>query len=485
MLKLSTLKSSLIFTVTGTFPLLSGFVLLPFYTQTLSLENFGLLAIYMALSLGFQIIIGWGLDTTLGVHFLGYSDKPAQQGTIFWGSTGFMFMSTILLGVACMVLAQVGELKFGDTVFTQSYLLIVLSTALGSAIFKLISQWLIVTRKSTAYLALNSLNLTGVVIFSLSLLHFWGNSLGAPLWGRNIGVWLCTSIAMLFAWKHIAPAWNYHTFKTVFNYSLPNVLFNIINWASNYLDRFLLLALLNAGLVGIFDISIKMALVIELTLAGLFNAFYPRILELWNPKDSMLSAKEINKVFHVLTAAALLLIALNLLLVPWLIPYLIPNKDYTLAFQLLPYACLSYSFDVLATNNILPLYLMRKNQYIPVVSAIGAVIKLLMAYFLVIEFGIYGAVASLFFRKSVESVLYYVVASRFYRFTFNPIKMVVTPMLFLCVSFFILFWADYIGPFTTHFIVLIAAILLCGINYHSEIATIIKNKGRGVINVKG
>ena len=81
---LRTSGSALAFTLGGMLPLLSAFVLLPYYTK-LSTADFGLFALYTGLYVLMQTLINFGIDSIVGVSYIENHDQPAKLRQVMSG----------------------------------------------------------------------------------------------------------------------------------------------------------------------------------------------------------------------------------------------------------------------------------------------------------------------------------------------------------------------------------------------------------------
>ena len=89
------LKSSIVYTIGGAMPMLASIILLPFYTNNLNELHFLQVAFYISISLLFQVLFTFSLDTFFGVKYTQLSDQPEKQKQ-FIGTTAILLL---LIGV--------------------------------------------------------------------------------------------------------------------------------------------------------------------------------------------------------------------------------------------------------------------------------------------------------------------------------------------------------------------------------------------------
>ncbi len=73
------LKSSIIYTIGGAMPMVGSILLLPFYTNYLNAQHFLQVSYYITISLLFQILFTFSLDTYFGIRYSKLAAHPEKQ----------------------------------------------------------------------------------------------------------------------------------------------------------------------------------------------------------------------------------------------------------------------------------------------------------------------------------------------------------------------------------------------------------------------
>lgn len=84
-------KSAFLITVGGALPLLASVVLLIPYTDNLNTPDYGALAIYISFALLVQILMNYGVDSYLSVHYYDHHESPSQLRVFLSRITGGLF----------------------------------------------------------------------------------------------------------------------------------------------------------------------------------------------------------------------------------------------------------------------------------------------------------------------------------------------------------------------------------------------------------
>ena len=103
-------KSSLIYSVVGALPMLSGFVLLFFYTGgILSTKTYGYLTLHLSFTLLFQSFISFCLESFVGPVIFECKDKPQELKSKI---ASINYYSLLFSGLVIISLAVVGPFIF-------------------------------------------------------------------------------------------------------------------------------------------------------------------------------------------------------------------------------------------------------------------------------------------------------------------------------------------------------------------------------------
>src|SRR5688500_10218881 len=86
------IKSSMLYTIGGAMPMASGLVLLPFYTNMLTIETYGILMLYVVFSLFMQSITSYALDAYLGVRYIDTQHDQAATKKMVGAIAGLLLV---------------------------------------------------------------------------------------------------------------------------------------------------------------------------------------------------------------------------------------------------------------------------------------------------------------------------------------------------------------------------------------------------------
>lgn len=439
------LKSSLAYTVGGALPLIAGFILLPLYTDYLSIIQYGEFALILAISLLLQVIFSYSTDAYIGSHFHQYSD--AGQLTNFVASVfGFLFKFGITiaipLGVAVYLL-----LRFNTTINSIDlvwYSIIITITSFFNSFFKSYAYLFVFQREAKMYLLISITSFTLTVTASSLWLYQEPYSLNGPVAGRLIsagGVFLLCLYSFI---KRFG-------FRTELNFQLEGfhrfclsyLGYLILVWIFGNLDRFILNSYVDTEAVGIFDFAVKCVVVIDIVQNGLSAAIYPEVFKRWSESSAVGSDPATNRYFNVFTAASILLVSFFLIVIPIVLPVVIHNKEYDQAYGLMGILAASFTTRGQYHYYMSIILHLKKTSLLPLLFLVLAVMQIGITIPLSAKWGLSGVVFAFVLSKYVQLLVLHFTVKSFSTLQFNLVKIFWLPMIYILTSLAVYYISSY------------------------------------------
>jgi len=430
-------KSSLIYSIVGALPYASGFLLLPWFTNYLTPQQFGINALYIALMYLIQIISSYGMDMTVSVLYFDYKNDKARLREFL----GTVFIGIAILGIITFTVFALGGLRLFNFVFKSSdfielfpFGLLTIVTGVFNSVFKTYSSLLIYQQRPVRFFRINISNFLLTIGASLTILYLFPFTMYGPILGRLIPAVVVASFSLSLVGREYGLAWNPAYVRKILEYSTPIVVYALLTWIVTYIDRFLIVSLMgDTTYVGIYDIAVKIVIGLELVMAGLVNTVNPKVYSIWKDQSLHESTPEINRYYNGITALFLILIPLFVIMAPMLIPLVIHKAIYYQAFGFLAILAAGYATRVWFYMFLAPLMFFKRTAALPRVFMISAVLNILVGIVLIKYFGLIGAVWTNFMIKPVQAFLMYLECRKVYTFKLNPWKIFYTPVIFIAI----------------------------------------------------
>jgi len=482
------LTSSFVYTVVGALPLASSIILLPFYTWYLKTDKFGELAIYISFTFLMQIIAGFSMEGAISVFYYDYKhDKTKLKHYV-----GSLVSGMITSGIITMLMSLCfGNLLFkaifkGDEISFYPYGFMSVVTAFFNVFFKAYTSLLINQQKPFKFFLVNFFNFVITIIISLGGLYFYKHTLVGPMWGRllsGVGIFI---LALVLFISEFGIYIHLEYIKKTLKYCFPLVLYFIILWSLNYLDRYIINYFMNPSDVGIYDFTSRGTSVIDFIMIGLSNAMMPKLFSIWQNDKLENNSADVNRYFHSFSAIGVLLIAGIILFLPILIPLVIYNHAYYVSFKYIPLAALNYVSRALILVYFLPIYFFKKTKALPWIYFACALIQIPLTIILVKHYGLWGALWSAILTKPVQIIFMYLATRKLIKYSYNVVKMIILPTLYSVMVIFGEIYFKMINPVWIHLAEMIISCLVVYLLFRKELISsfqkiIVKDllKGKG------
>ncbi len=453
---------------------MASVVLLIPYTENLSVSLYGEFAIYISFALLVQILMNFGIDTYLSVHYYDHKDDPAQLKKFLAEITGAIFIIGIVLTLLFLI---AGDFLFSLVFQNESgsshisffpYGLMSVVTAFFNAFYRTYVNLQVFGDKAIKYFWFAVFNFVVTVLISVIGIYVYPQTLIGPMWGRFLSGVLIFALSFYYVMKEFGVQFNTSVFPALRNYCLPVFIFSLLTWVLGYINNFILNHFASTADVGVYDFALKCTTIVEFAALGLLSSVNPQVYQIWKNKKLKESSKEENRYHHVFSMANMLIIALNILLLPFVIHLFVKNEGFYESIKYLPVLLVSFIFR--GTFNLLmnPIYYFKKTNVLPRIFSISALIQIGSGILLVNYFGIWGAVWSYFLVKPIQLIFVWMESRKYFTFRFNSIKIIVMPLLY-CIAVIFLFQFTSYSLLIKNIAQMVFAVLLIFIVYRNEI----------------
>ena len=476
------IKSSFIYSVIGALPLASSIILLPFYTNMLTTDQFGLLALYIAFTAIMQILVNFSLDQYLGIHWIDFQDNAQKARE----NVGTVVSLLLLIGIFFLLVFLIsGEPVFSSfSKFTSNktnlefypWGFMSLLTAIFNSLFKSYTALLIYQQRPVRFFWLNIFNFVLTIGISLSVLFYNPFSLAGPMYGRllsGLGIFL---LALFFFIQEFGISFHKKLLKGIVVFCSPLFVYFILSWIAGNVDRYIIAYFLNASDVAIFVFAIQCTFLMEFFQSGLSSSIYPKVFNIWKEKNINYGTLEANRYFNGFTAITLLIVPVIVIALPLIIPIVVKNKDYYHTFNFLAILFAGYALSGLRAYFWAPLVYFKKTKALPKIFLFSAVFQILASIGLIYFFGLIGAVWANFLVKPLQVIFMYIESRKVFDYKFNLWKLVYLPIIFIAVVLI----SESIASDDTRLFVeagqLVVAIVMVFLVYRKEVIPIIRER---------
>ncbi|WP_104484433.1 oligosaccharide flippase family protein [Acinetobacter indicus] len=370
---------------------LLGFISLPIITWFYSVEDVGrisMLQVFMSLAV---LLFCLGLDQAYVREYHEAKNKPALLKTVFLPCLSLSILSFIL--IATYDTQVVSKWLYGiPSTYLSIVTILCFIVALGSRFLSLI------LRMQERSFAFSMSQLLPKIIFLLIVVNtVW---LGLAKDTYSLVTANVTSIIIAF----IVFAWNTRAewlaalstkidtkeLKSALSFSWPLIFGGLASWGLNVMDRLFLRHFSTYTELGIYSITMSVALVVTI-FAGIFNTIWSPMVYKWISEDKF-DYKKIDNILDCVVAIIYFFIVLTSLFA-WIIPYFLPQQ-YSDIQYLITVCLLGPLLYTLSEITGIGIAVVKRTKFSMLCAIVAMLSSAILNYLLVPKFGAAGAAIS-------------------------------------------------------------------------------------------
>lgn len=431
------LKSSIVYTIGGAMPMAAGIILLPFYTNNLNDLHFLQVAFYISISLLFQILFTFSLDTFFGVKYTQLSAKPERQKT-FIGTTAILLMA---IGAFWLFVTAVSGSALMNIVFRSDYEMefwpygfYSILTAFFNSYFKTCTNALIYLKKPILFLSVNVINFIFTLVISIGGLKLFPDSIIGPMYGRLLSGVIIFLIAQGIFMKFGTFKFEREFLPEIKQFCIPFLFYVLSAWILSQIDRFMLQSYIEKVDLNTYDLVLKCFFGIEFLQNSLSAVIFPKLYEIWNKQEHLHTTKESNRYFNVFTAVNILQLVVFCIAIPILYKLLITKQSFYDAASYIGILAAGYGLRSILNFYLSTILFSKNTLTLLKIFGSSALFQIVVTYFAAREFGLLGVIYAGILTKVLQVILSATLTRKIFVYEFNVFKIYLIPFLYLIVN---------------------------------------------------
>ncbi len=390
---------------------LAGFVLIPLYTKSFSIAQFGVLGL---LEVSAAVVISFFGFSLYSGFFRWYWDKSSEgkKESLFFTVTVFQIGIAILTYFAALpFLKDISGLILDSPDY--SYLLrLMLISSLLQLVLVMPNTLLRLQEKPWLFTLANIMQLVFSLIVTVYFIAFRGAGIEGIYYGQIVGSFAFASVLIRYTIKNMVFRFETKILTEIMVYCFPLFLSGVALVMLNVTDRYSLKVLGNLADVGLYSYGFKLANTLNVFLITSVNfAIQPMIYRMMNAPD--------NKRFYakLLTyyTFGTMIFALGMMVFGMEITKLFAKRiEYFDAWYIFPFIIYSIVFGMMKDVATTGLSITKKTKVIAVTVIITATLNLLLNATLIPLMGNQGAALSKMLSMIVFFALTYYFAQKMY-----------------------------------------------------------------------
>jgi len=395
-----------------------SFIMLPIYTRYLTTSDYGILQILYFVYTLVSIVLSMGISDAMS-RFYFDSDKTKERNKVVSTTIiGFGSLS-VILSLFLLNLTKFASIEIFDSIDYKNLFVILFLTLgveftvqTGFAYFRVVKQsFRLMIFSLTQLFFTISLNILFLVYMKMGV---EGILLSTLIINGLIGIIMIISILIAVGSKFSFPL-----YWSMIKFGLPLIPSNIANYLMIASDRYFIKDYVSLSETGLYSLGYKIGSVISNFITSPFTQiWFPRRFEHFNKEDSELIFARIFTYF----ASIITLGALFISLMAQDILKIMTTKPFWPAYQVVSIIALAHIFHSFYYHFTIGISYKKKTVYYMYINIISGVTNLVLNYFLIRRYGIWGAAYATLTTYILRDILVYYFSNKLYPIIFEKMR---------------------------------------------------------------
>ena len=430
-------KHSSIYAIGNIINRIGAFILLPVYTNYLSVGEYGIIEIFYVISSVISGVLAVGLAHATLRFYFEYKDISDRNSVVSTNMIGSFVISVVGTFIIAITASNIASHMFNSAEYvTGIYIILV------TLIFELSSQICLAYIRAIEYSMFFVLLSIAKLIIQISvntyLVVVEGAGVTGVLLGNMITVAVGWAVLASFTIYKCGIRFEYDKFKPIMKYSFPFLLSTVFALISSNVDKFTLSYLVSIEALGIYALALKFSMILEQLVGEPFSRSYGAFrYTVMNNEGANTIQASIVKYLLMLT----LLLALCICYFAGNLLHIMSAKEFWAAEAIVPLVIVSSIIKIMIYPEQSGILFSKNTRYFFYFTLISAAVSVIANVVFISYYGLIGACFALIITDLTILFLTHKVSAKFF-----PVSYEYMPMLFAigitCIFFTIPFFVS-------------------------------------------
>ena len=403
--------NSVIYALGGMLTKSARVILIPYYISVLTLAEYGVLAILLALQVACFSLLALGLGFSIKRFYFDYKEKGNEySSTLWWGR--------MLLALPLLAVLLIGAWVF-DQNSSSPITFELLALAIISGFFRgglnLVESWFVIREEPVKYRAFTFFQFMTSTLLIIYFVSFQDMGVKGALLGDVISQVIWAVISALIMTRAAMPKFGDIDWKESLQYCLPGVPHVFFMWGLTAADRVLLSNYVPYEEIGVYDVGYLLATFMSIAIMAMRSAWLPGYFKDANSEEGKKKFSQTAIMyFFVIFFAALG----GALFAPEGVAIMARNSAAG-AVDIFRVVVIGLAFFAIFVAFNQPLFYERRVGIISLISCCGLTTNIVANMLLIPPFGIMGAAIATIIAYVVIAIIVLAVVHRKYPIQWN------------------------------------------------------------------
>ena len=449
-MKKDLIKSFLVYGLGDAFSKLVPFLLLPFFTEVLLLEEYGVLEIINTIILILAVLGRVQLDTSLQRFF--YEEKKQNElvSTVFWA----IVCLTFILGIVGFLFSD----SLSQIIFeTSEYSYLIKMACIVVLFININSYFSIICRYLNMPLYFTIITFFGVLLnglLSLYLVYVLKIGLVGILYGQILGFVTTSILFMVLCRNYIRFNFTKPIFIKALQFAMPSFPAAILAVFNMHINKFVMLYFLTSASIGVYSIALNLGSGVNIIVGAFSLVWYPFMYKNYNETSGK---KLIYDIYYLACFVIMNIIIVIACFVEDLLPFLIKNTTYHDSFYLVAAVSLCFFYRIIKYILDSSMLIEKKTVFITYQYIVTLLVNILFLFLLIQGFELVGVIIALVLATITSILMSFYFMKKMKIFSFKADVLFLT-MLYSTIVVFINLRYDFEFIYRVLFVLVTAII---------------------------
>lgn len=414
-------KHSTIYALGNIINRLGAFLLLPVYTNYLTVAEYGIIELFYAVSAVVFGFLSMGIAHATLRFYFEYDDLKEKHEVVSTNYVISFLVSIVGVAVVAYWYKDLSELIFSSPAYGSGVLLI-----LGTIVFELSSQiclaYVRAVEKSLFFVYIAIAKLLIQVSINIYLVIYAEQGVIGVLTGNFMAVFIGWLILSIFTIKHCGLSVSFKKLIPILQYSFPFLIGTFSEVISTNVDKFGLNYLESIGAVGIYMLAVKFSMIIEQLIGEPFSRSYGsfRFSIMKQKNAAEIQSNIVRYLFYVAVFCAL---GMSLFIKEVLM--VLSDESFWSAAIYVPVVVLASVIKIMNYPLQTGILYAKKTKYFFYIGLVAAVVSVVANLSLIPIYGIFGACLALILTDSIITFLMHIISQKYFYVKYEYRKIII------------------------------------------------------------
>jgi O-antigen/teichoic acid export membrane protein len=385
-----------------------SFVLLPIYTHYLTPADYGLMDLLYFTTAFIGMVLEMGINSAVSRFYFESEDQTKRNLVVSSAFYGFGVGSTLIVLIFIAGSRYLTELIFKTPDYTHLMIIALAGLALDIYI-QAAYTYIRVRQRSHVLMIVSVVRLIMQLTLNILFIVYFKMGVMGILLGTLISNFVLVLYLVPYVLRETGLGFSREKLMEMIKFGLPLIPSNLMAYIVNVSDRYFLNAFTNLSVTGIYTLGYRFGILVNEFVAAPFGQIWiPRRFEYFQKEDS---ERIFGRIFTYFCLASFF-VGLGISVLTKDVIQIISDQAYWGAWKVVPLITLSYIIARFQLHFNIGILAKKKTKYIMYINIFTAVTNLILNYFLIKKYDMWGAAYATLISFMLKTILYYIIGNR-------------------------------------------------------------------------